>query len=282
MPSITYQNKKYTCRPNETVLEVLLRNRISIPFSCKKGVCHVCVMHCQHGQPSVLSQQGLEATVKEKNHFKPCQCIPISDMEIEPHLVKKRSAPTKIKKAKTDYPPPDPEMWEAMEQGVLLSKILTTFYDAVFDDVILKPYFIGVTKMRLIEKVYSFHYQMFTGENVFFGERPRSSHHWMVISDEIFEHRQQLMEKSLKRHQLAPHLIKRWLDYEALYRNDIIKDKPIKKILFGEEVPLEGFEPLVMEFSSLCDSCQGEISVGDTVHYHTRMGTVYCLECMEQ
>jgi NAD-dependent SIR2 family protein deacetylase len=131
----------------------------------------------------------------------------------------------------------------------------------------------------VIEKVYSFHYQMFTGEKVFFGERPKNSHHWMVISDDIFEHRQQLMTKALQQHGLAAHLVSRWLTYEENYRSEIVKEKPISKVLFGEEVAYEGFESLLMEFSTLCDSCESEIEVGDTVRYHTRLGTVYCVKC---
>jgi ferredoxin-NADP reductase len=178
-----------------------------------------------------------------------------------------------------DPPPPDPEMWAAMQEGERLKQILTTFYTAVFDDEILKPYFSGVTKQRLIEKVYSFLYQIFTGEKVFFGERPRNGHHWMVITDDIFAHREALMEKALIQHQLAPHLIQRWLAYEAWYKEDIVKQKPINKVLFGEEIPYEGFKSLLMDVSTLCDSCDGEVNIGDTVRYHVRMGTVYCEKC---
>ncbi|MCP3687617.1 MAG: 2Fe-2S iron-sulfur cluster binding domain-containing protein [Gammaproteobacteria bacterium] len=176
-------------------------------------------------------------------------------------------------------PDPDPEMWKALEEGRLLNQILKSFYDRVFEDEMLSPYFHGVTKQRLIEKVYNFLYQIFTGEKVFFGERPRNSHHWMVISGEVFDHRENIMEQCLREHGLAEHLIQRWLKIEYLYKQDIVKQKPINKVMFGVEVPHEGFDTLVMEFSSLCDSCEGEINVGDTVRYHVRMGTTYCSQC---
>ena len=179
------------------------------------------------------------------------------------------------------FPDPDPEMWAALDNGKLLSKILTRFYDQVFVDDIMSPYFVGVTKERLVEKVYSFHYQQYTGEKVFFGERPKNSHHWMVISDEIFDYRENLMKKTLQEFDFPTNLIDRWMESEEVYRSDIVKEKPTNKVLFGEEVPYEGFETLVMEFSSLCDSCESEIDVGDTIRYHTRMGTVYCSKCTE-
>ncbi|HHL18672.1 MAG TPA: 2Fe-2S iron-sulfur cluster binding domain-containing protein [Thiothrix sp.] len=279
MYSITYKKKSYLCRQHETVLDTLLRNGINAPFSCKKGSCHTCLLHCSNGHPTSLSQQGIKPTLIEENYFKACQCIPETDMEIA-LPIKATTTPAKTTPQKQrDFPPPDAEMWAALDEGKLMMKILTTFYTWVFADDILSPYFANVTQQRVIEKVYSFHYQMFTGKKVFFGERPRNSHHWMVISDDIFEHRQQLMSKALQQHGLAPHLVSRWLAYEENYRNEIIKEKPISKVLFGEEVAYEGFESLVMEFSTLCDSCESEIEVGDTVRYHTRLGTVYCVKC---
>jgi truncated hemoglobin YjbI len=231
---------------------------------------------------SAVSQQGLKTEQIEKYHFKACQCVPSNNMDIrlpsdpDPEEDDSFIATTDIQR---DAPPPDAEMWTAMDNGRLMMQILTTFYTWVFKDEILKPYFVGVTKQRLIEKVYSFHYQLFTGEKVFFGERPKNAHHWMVISDKIFAHRQQLMRQALQQYDVAEHLIERWIDYEEWYRDDIIKSKPIDKVLFGKKVPHEGFESLVMEFSSLCDSCQAEINVGDTVQYHVRIGTVYCVKC---
>jgi len=93
---------------------------------------------------------------------------------------------TTTNKERRKFPAPDPEMWAALDNGKLMSKILTSFYQRVFEDELLSPYFSGVTQQRLIEKVYNFHYQMFTGKKVYFGERPRNAHHWMVIPPEIF------------------------------------------------------------------------------------------------
>jgi ferredoxin-NADP reductase/ferredoxin/truncated hemoglobin YjbI len=179
------------------------------------------------------------------------------------------------------FPDPDPEMWAALNSGTLMHEILEDFYTRVFDDDLLSPYFKGVTKQRLVGKVYNFHYQMFTGEKVYFGERPKNAHHWMVISDELFDHRETLMEFCLREHGLPEHLIKRWLEYENVYRNDIVKSSPANKILFGMEVPLEGFEEIEITASTLCDSCNGEINAGDIVRYHIRLGTTYCPNCMK-
>ena len=82
MYSIDYNAKKYQCREGETVLEVCLRNGLTVPFSCKDGICHVCLMRSEDNSPSHVSQKGLKAALIEKNYFKICQCVPCSNMKI--------------------------------------------------------------------------------------------------------------------------------------------------------------------------------------------------------
>ncbi len=179
------------------------------------------------------------------------------------------------------YPDPDPDLWENLEEGRLLSTVLVDFYNRVYDDPLLSPYFDGVTKQRLIEKQYNFMCQVLTGKDIYFGERPRNAHHWMVISNELFDHREELMESCLRRHGVAEHLIRRLRAIEEIYREDIVKDKPWKKILFGKEVPVEGFDEITLDDATLCDSCQQEIFAGARVQYHVRLGKVYCKSCRQ-
>ncbi len=180
-----------------------------------------------------------------------------------------------------NYPDPDLELWKGLDEGRLLSKVLIDFYNHVYDDPLLFPFFEGVTKQRLIEKQYNFMCQVLTGEDVYFGERPRNAHHWMVISDELLDHREALMESSLRRFGVPEHLVRRLRAVEEIYRKDIVKDKPWKKILFGKEMPVEGFDEMIMDDATLCDSCQQEISVGERVQYHVRLGKVYCKTCQQ-
>jgi len=178
------------------------------------------------------------------------------------------------------YPRPDAQMWQALGEGKILTKVLHDFYDRVYKDPALLGFFDGTTKQRSIEKQYSFTYQVFTGENVYFGERPRNAHHWMVISDELYDYRQGIMADCLRLHGVAQEFIDRWMQMENLYRDEIVKHKPWNLIKFGKEVPLDGFEELTMDSATLCDNCQAEVNVGDVVRYHTRLGKIYCRKCM--
>lgn len=176
-------------------------------------------------------------------------------------------------------PPPDLELWAALGHGTLLTLILTDFYARVYRDAQMLPFFSGFTQQRLIEKQYSFMQQAMTGNKVFFGNRPRNSHHWMVISDALFEHREQLMLAAMRAHGLAEQWIDRWLALENYYRPDIVKATAFPLQINGVDLPLEGYEELAIEVGAMCDGCGGVIEAGETVRYHVRRGTIYCRRC---
>jgi ferredoxin-NADP reductase/ferredoxin/truncated hemoglobin YjbI len=180
---------------------------------------------------------------------------------------------------KSTYPEPDSELWKALDNGKRLPFILEEFYTIVYEDERLSPFFHGVTKQRAVEKQYSFLYQVFTGEKVYFGDRPRNAHHWMVISNELFDYREKIMEGCLRRHGLTEKYIARWLAMEETYRKQIVKTRPWPKIVNGIRYPLDGFEEIEISVGSICDGCQSEILPGQKVNYHVRLGTIFCINC---
>ena len=179
-----------------------------------------------------------------------------------------------------DDPKPDPEMWATLGNGTLLSEVLTDFYTRVYDEPRLSPFFEGITKQHVIEKQFNFLYQVFTGEKVYFGEKPKTAHHWMVISDELMDIREELMAACLKEHGLSDALLKRFRAVEERYRKVNVKTQAWPKRLFGEEMPLDGYDTLELTVGSLCDGCQADIPKGEVVRYHLRRGTIYCKICM--
>ncbi len=172
-----------------------------------------------------------------------------------------------------------PELWAALEDGKKLSAILDDFYTRVYADPRLAPFFDGVTKQRAIEKQHAFLRDIFSGSRDYFGDRPRNAHHWMVISDELFDYREALMEDCLRRAQLPEQHIRAWRAAEEVFRKQIVKDRPIAKKLHGVAIPFEGYEDLELALDFVCDGCVGEIRTGECVRYHRRTGRTYCLPC---
>jgi len=175
---------------------------------------------------------------------------------------------------------PDPEMWAALDDGALLTRILDDFYREAFADPRLAGFFEGRTREWIAQKQWSFLCQIFTGRDVYFGDRPRNAHHWMVIDDDLFDHREALMESCLRRHGLPEHLIARWRSVEEIFRKQIVKAAPVPRKVAGAVIPLEGYDQLALEVGTLCDGCGAELAAGATVTYHVRTGKTWCDGCV--
>ena len=81
MPNITYDNREFVINEPETVLEGLERFGLKIPFSCRAGMCHTCIMQAEQ-QPPFSSQIGLSDNQKSQHLFLACSCIPKYAMNI--------------------------------------------------------------------------------------------------------------------------------------------------------------------------------------------------------
>jgi len=174
---------------------------------------------------------------------------------------------------------PDDELWGALDEGALLTEILDDFYTRVYADPDLSPFFEGTDPEWIRQKQYSFLHSKFTGQDTYFGNRPRNAHHWMVISHELFDHRLDLMRRCLRDAELPPRLVERWIAYEEVFRKQIVKPAPVPLKVGGVPRPLEGLETLVIEVGSLCDQCGEPIDQGQQAQYHVRTGALYCTSC---
>ena len=79
---ITYRGVRYACGSDESVLVALERANLSIPSSCRSGICQACLMQARMGEIPVPAQDGLTQTLKTAGCFLACTCIPVSDMTV--------------------------------------------------------------------------------------------------------------------------------------------------------------------------------------------------------
>lgn len=291
MSAIRYNGVVYQCNPDETLLKMFLRNGVTVPYSCGGGSCHVCMHRCIEGDIPERAQRGLSPILRENRFILLCRCTPSGDMEVElPPVVGgvvETQKPMNEVAITVDmpeginrpFPEPDAALWQDLQQGDLLARLLKVFYSRVFADLLLAPYFEGVTQARLAEKQYNFLRQAITGEKVYFGERPRNSHHWMVIPDNVFDRRADILRDVIREFDLPQAVGERLMAIEEGYRQDIVKRRPWNKVLFGRVLPLEGYESLVLDEGCLCDGCEKAIESGDVAIYHVRTGKLYCNTC---
>lgn len=175
--------------------------------------------------------------------------------------------------------PPNPELWAALEHGPGLTRILQAFYAEVFADPRLAPYFHHVSADRAARKQYEFLASLFTGSGEYFGLNPFNAHHWMVISDELFDYREAMFERVLRRHGLAGHLIDGWLALHERFRAEIVKRQARGMISAGVEQPLRTHSVEHLDIDTVCDACGAEIPAGQPSRYLFRVGELHCASC---
>jgi ferredoxin/truncated hemoglobin YjbI len=367
---IRLEEATFEVRRGESLLDACLRSAVTIPFSCRGGVCHTCLLRCVEGEVPAQAQRGLPHDLRSKHYLLACQCHPTGPLELARALGADRTTPCVLHEADaagpylhlrfevartlpckpgqrlriltgaepqpemevTRYwpkafllecllrpqpgaslpewlvsgllgcefevagpldpasnaadaaaelssPEPDPALWHELEDGTRVRAVLEDFYALVYQDEQLAPFFQGVTLSRSVDKQYSFLRQLMTGERVYFGDRPRNAHHWMVISDELFDYRQSLMQSRLGAHGLTDAQIARWTRLELHYRSDIVKSAAFARRVGGVDLPLDGYGRQVLDVGSVCDHCGSAVDAGTEVAYHLRLGQISCGAC---
>jgi len=82
MRRITIGESTFSCQPDETVLETLLRENVKVPNGCRQGLCQACLMRSLDNSPPVSAQNGLKDTLQAQKYFLSCICRPEQDMTV--------------------------------------------------------------------------------------------------------------------------------------------------------------------------------------------------------
>jgi NAD(P)H-flavin reductase/ferredoxin len=83
MSRVRYEAQWYPLQPEESVLDGLLRQGITVPHACKAGVCQSCLMRAASGTLPEKAQAGLKETLKARNYFLACSCTLEQGTELE-------------------------------------------------------------------------------------------------------------------------------------------------------------------------------------------------------
>lgn len=81
MPKITYSDTQVEAGAEQSVLESLEAAGFAIPYSCRSGICHSCIMQSEDNVPA-SAQQGLSENQKAQNYFLACCCYATEDMSV--------------------------------------------------------------------------------------------------------------------------------------------------------------------------------------------------------
>lgn len=81
MFKVYWQGQTIVLNEQESVLDALLRKGIDLPYSCKSGNCHTCMLQAEQGDVTD-SQPDIRASWKELGYFLPCICHPEEELTL--------------------------------------------------------------------------------------------------------------------------------------------------------------------------------------------------------
>lgn len=82
MPVVQLDGTAYTLAPGENLLTGMARHGVTIPSSCRSGVCQSCMVRALEGTPPAAAQQGLKPTQRAQGLLLACCCTPEADLTI--------------------------------------------------------------------------------------------------------------------------------------------------------------------------------------------------------
>lgn len=102
-------------------------------------------------------------------------------------------------------------------------KVHKIFYDKAYAHPWLSKFFTDKPQEVLENQQTDFMVQLMGGPKAYGGKSPKSAHQHMVISDELFELRSQMLSDSIKEYGLSDALREEWLAADRTFKRALMK-----------------------------------------------------------
>jgi truncated hemoglobin YjbI len=104
---------------------------------------------------------------------------------------------------------------------ILINKI---FYDKVYKHPWLKLYFQEIPQQHIEDQQVDFMQKVLGGENLYVGKAPPAAHMHILINEEIFQVRKNLLVEAFHEAQAKKEMIDKWLALDDSFKRVIFKD----------------------------------------------------------
>lgn len=104
-----------------------------------------------------------------------------------------------------------------------LNKVHETFYTKIFADPWLSKYFTIRPREHQVKQQTTFFTQLMGGPKRYMGKPPLDAHQFMMITEELFELRTNLLTESLIEHDIADNLRQEWIALNDMFKRVIVK-----------------------------------------------------------
>lgn len=82
MPELTVGQQRWSVAPGQNLLDALNAQGLHVPYSCRAGSCHACLVHCLRGEPLDRKPDALDAGKREEGWRLACQCQVVDDLTV--------------------------------------------------------------------------------------------------------------------------------------------------------------------------------------------------------
>lgn len=83
MPELEVAGKRWTVAPASNLLDALNAEGCNVPYSCRAGSCHACLVRCLAGEPADARPEALDPLRRAEGWRLSCQCLVVQDLVVE-------------------------------------------------------------------------------------------------------------------------------------------------------------------------------------------------------
>ncbi|WP_447903566.1 iron-sulfur-binding ferredoxin reductase [Pseudomonas serbica] len=82
MPELRVGDRQWSVTAGTNLLDALNQNGVPVPYSCRAGSCHACLVQCVQGLPSDSRPDALSAEQRQQGWRLACQCQVVEDLQV--------------------------------------------------------------------------------------------------------------------------------------------------------------------------------------------------------
>lgn len=82
MPELRVGDRHWQVPAGSNLLDALNAAGVAVPYSCRAGSCHACLVHCLEGQPEDHNPAALAAEKRQAGWRLACQCEVVQDLRV--------------------------------------------------------------------------------------------------------------------------------------------------------------------------------------------------------
>lgn len=83
MPELEVAGKRWTVAPACNLLDALNAAGCRVPYSCRAGSCHACLVRCVSGEPADAKPEALDRLQRAEGWRLACQCLVVQDLVVD-------------------------------------------------------------------------------------------------------------------------------------------------------------------------------------------------------